>query len=57
MTRKRFSEEGILGILRQIELELASGVTVETAIRTTHKHYRVDSFNVWKSAVLHPKKC
>ena len=36
MTRKRFSEEDILRILRQIELELASGsgVTVETAIRT-----------------------
>ena len=33
MTRKRFSEEDILGILRQIELELASGGTVETAIR------------------------
>ena len=31
MTRKRFSEEDILGILRQIELDLASGVTVETA--------------------------
>ena len=34
MTRKRFSEEDILGILRQIELELASGGTVETAIRS-----------------------
>ena len=34
MTQKRFSEEDILGILRQIELDLASGVTVETAIRT-----------------------
>ena len=34
MTRKRFSEEDILRILRQIELELAGGVTVETAIRT-----------------------
>ena len=34
ITRKRFSEEDILGKLRQIELELASGVTVETAIRT-----------------------
>ena len=31
MTRKRFSEEDILGILRQIELELASGGTVESA--------------------------
>ena len=34
MTRKRFSEEDILRILRQIELELASGVTVETAVQT-----------------------
>ena len=34
MTRKRFSEEDILGILRQIELELSSGSTVELAIRT-----------------------
>ena len=34
MTRKRFSEEDMLGILRQIELELESGVTVETGIRT-----------------------
>ena len=34
MTRKRFSEDGILGILRQIELELSSGSTVELAIRT-----------------------
>ena len=34
MTRKRFSEEDILGLLRQIELDLAGGVTVETAIRT-----------------------
>ena len=34
MTRKRFSEEDILGILRQIELELVSGGTVEAAIRT-----------------------
>ena len=33
MTRKRFSEEDILGILRQIELELASGGTVETSVR------------------------
>jgi len=34
MTRKRFSEEDILGVLRQIELELASGGTVEMAVRT-----------------------
>ena len=34
MTRQRFSEEDILGILRQIELELASGGTVETSVRT-----------------------
>ena len=33
MTRKRFSEEDILGLLRQIELELASGGTVETSVR------------------------
>ena len=34
MTRKRFSEEDILGILRQIELDLAGGRTVEMSIRT-----------------------
>ena len=34
MTRKRFSEEDILGILRQIELDLAGGSTVEMSIRT-----------------------
>ena len=34
MTRKRFSEEDILGILRQIDLDLASGGTVETTIRS-----------------------
>ena len=34
MTRKRFSEEDILGMLRQIELDLASGSSVETAVRT-----------------------
>ncbi len=33
MTRKRFSEEDILGILCQIELDLASGVTVETGVK------------------------
>tara|TARA_B100001121_G_C18588730_1_gene573521 strand:- start:688 stop:975 length:288 start_codon:yes stop_codon:yes gene_type:complete len=32
MTRKRFSEEDILGILRQIDLDLASGGTLETAV-------------------------
>ena len=34
MIRKRFSEEDILGLLRQIELDLASGSSVETAVRT-----------------------
>ncbi len=34
MTRKRFSEEDILAILRQIDLDLASGGTVETAVRS-----------------------
>ena len=34
MTRKRFSEEDILNILRQVELDLAGGKTVESAIRT-----------------------
>jgi putative transposase len=33
MTRKRFSEEDILGILRHVKLELSSGSTVELAIR------------------------
>jgi len=34
MTRKRFSEEDILEVLHQIELNLASGSAVEMAIRT-----------------------
>ena len=34
MTRKRSSEEAALDFLRQIDLDLASGSTVETAIRT-----------------------
>jgi hypothetical protein len=34
MTRKRFSEEYILNILRQIEQDLAGGKTDEAAIRT-----------------------
>ena len=34
MTRKRFSEETALDLLRQIDLDLASGSTVERAIRT-----------------------
>ena len=34
MTRKRFSEDASLDLLRQIDLDLASGSTVETAIRT-----------------------
>ena len=33
MTRKRFSEEDILNILRQAEMHLASGSTVKSAIR------------------------
>ena len=33
MARNRFSEEDMLGILCQIELELASGGTVETLVR------------------------
>ena len=34
MTRKRFSEEAALDLLRQIDLDLASGSAVEMAIRT-----------------------
>ena len=34
MARKRFSEEDILGLLRQIELALASGSTVPMACRS-----------------------
>ena len=34
MARKRFSEEDILTLLRQIELELASGSTVPMACRS-----------------------
>ena len=44
MTRKRFSEEDILGILRQIELDLASGVTVETGVKPLFMyHFDVES--------------
>jgi len=32
MTRNRFSEEDILGLLRQIELDLTSGSSVATAV-------------------------
>ena len=34
MARKRFSDEDILNLLRQIELSLASGSDVQTACRT-----------------------
>ena len=34
MARKRFSEEDILGLLRQIELGLASGSDVPSACRS-----------------------
>ena len=33
MARKRFSDEDILNLLRQIDLELTSGTDVETACR------------------------
>ena len=33
MTRKRFSEKHILGLLRHIELDLALGSFVEIAVR------------------------
>ena len=35
MTAKLFSEEDISGILRRADLGLASGGTVETAVRST----------------------
>ena len=34
MARKRFSDEDILNLLRQIELALSSGSDVQTACRT-----------------------
>jgi putative transposase len=34
MTRKRFSEEDILNVLRQIEIDLATEKSVEMAVRT-----------------------
>lgn len=34
MSRKRFADEDILILLRQIQLELASGNSVESAYRT-----------------------
>ncbi len=33
MARKRYSDEDVLNLLRQIELSLASGDSVETACR------------------------
>tara|TARA_Y100001934_G_scaffold122098_1_gene149154 strand:+ start:67 stop:201 length:135 start_codon:yes stop_codon:yes gene_type:complete len=34
MARKRYCDEDILNLLRQIELDLASGSNVETACRS-----------------------
>jgi len=34
MARKRYSDEDVLNLLRQIELSLASGSSVETACRS-----------------------
>jgi len=34
MARKRYSDEGVLNLLRQIEPSLASGNSVETACRS-----------------------
>ena len=33
MARKRFSDEDVLNLLRQIDLELASGASIESACR------------------------
>ena len=33
MTRKRFSEDDILNVFRQIELDLSGGSSVEMAVR------------------------
>ena len=33
MARKRFSDEDVLNLLRQIDLELASGADVQSACR------------------------
>ena len=35
MARKRYSDEDILNLLRQIELSLASGSNIETACRSS----------------------
>jgi len=34
MARKRYSDEDVLNLLRQIELSLASGSSIETACRS-----------------------
>ena len=34
MARKRFSDEDILKVLRQIEVDLASGTDIQTACRS-----------------------
>ncbi len=44
MTRKRFSEEAALDLLRQIDLDLASGSTVETSARNALKVRGLDRF-------------
>ena len=55
MARKRYSDEDVLNLLRQIELNLASGSSVETACRSagisdaTYYHWRKRYFGMGKS--------
>ena len=47
MTRKHFKEEDIVGILRQIKLDLAGGSTIELEhfqFILTHSHLQQRSF-------------
>ena len=37
MVRKRYSDEDVLNLLRQIELSLASGSSIETACRSAKR--------------------
>lgn len=46
MIRKRFTEGNILNILRQVEMDLSSSATVESALRTVGISYA--KYNKWR---------
>ena len=51
MARKRYSDEDVLNLLRQIELSLASGSSVETACRAAMSNAVFDA--LYKAGVSH----